>query len=322
MSVRRLAADQPDSFTFSADNARWAKAQIKKYPKGREASAVIPLLWRAQDQNGGWVSEPAIRHVAAMLDMADIRVLEIATFYTMFNLAPVGKYYVQLCGTTPCWLRGSDEIKAVCRRVIGEPGQITDDGVFSWIEVECLGACVNAPMVQINDDYYEDLDGPRFEKLLSDLKAGRPVQTGPQVSRHTSAPVSGFTSLIDETLYKNGGAKLAAKPAAAKNGTAAKTNPAKSAVKPAAKKTQAKPKAGKPRGLKAARKTGADDLKQISGVGPKIEGLLNELGVFHFDQIASWKQANVDWVDDYLSFKGRIARDDWIAQAKKLSGGR
>jgi NADH-quinone oxidoreductase subunit E len=197
MNVRRLAAEQPEVFTFTPANLRWAKEQLKKYPEGREASAVLPLLWRAQEQCGGWLPEPALRYVADMLGMAYIRVYEIATFYTMFNLAPVGRYYVQVCGTTPCWLRGADELKSVCRKRIGEPGHVTDDGTFSWTEVECLGACVNAPVVQINKDYYEDLDAARLERLLTDLQEGRKVTPGPQTGRQNSAPASGLKTLVD-----------------------------------------------------------------------------------------------------------------------------
>jgi NADH-quinone oxidoreductase subunit E len=150
-------------------------------------------------QNGGWLSRAAIEKVAATLDMPNIRVLEIATFYTMFNLAPVGRYYVQLCGTTPCMLRGAEDIKAVCRERIGNPGQVTTDGLFSWTEVECLGACCNAPMVQINEDYFEDLTPQNFAKLLDDLAAGRPVRSGSQIGRLSSEPVGGLTALT--TLY-------------------------------------------------------------------------------------------------------------------------
>ena len=160
MSVRRLAPPelQPKEFSFSKDNLAWAKDQVKKYPEGRQASAIIPLLWRAQEQAGGWLPETAIRAVADFLGMAHIRALEVATFYTMFNLSPVGKFHVQLCGTTPCRLRGADDLEKICKKRIGEQGEVTKDGKFSWVEVECLGACVNAPMVQINADYYEDLD--------------------------------------------------------------------------------------------------------------------------------------------------------------------
>ncbi|SRR5579885_222570 len=194
MAVRRLAEKQPKSFAFSNENLAWAEREIKKYPEGRQASAVIPLLWKAQEQEG-WVTEPAIRVIADMLGMAHIRVLEVATFYTMFNLEPVGKYLIQLCGTTPCMLRGAEELKKVCRRRIGEQEQVTKDGKFSWREVECLGACVNAPMVQINYDYYEDLTPESFEKILDALAAGKEPKPGPQIDRQFSAPVGGPTTL-------------------------------------------------------------------------------------------------------------------------------
>jgi NADH-quinone oxidoreductase subunit E len=194
MSVRRLHETQPESFAFSAENSEWSKGQIAKYPEGRQASAIIPLLWQAQKQEG-WLSEPAIRYVADMLDMPYMRALEVATFYTMFNLSPVGEHFVQLCGTTPCWLRGADDLKAVCRDVIGEQGDITEDGKLSWLEVECLGACVNAPMVQINDDFYEDLTAESFGQILADLRQGKEVATGPQNSRRASEPEGGLTVL-------------------------------------------------------------------------------------------------------------------------------
>ena len=201
MAVRRLAEPhlQPKEFTFTAENRAWADKQIEKYPVGREASAVIPLLWRAQEQAGGWLPQKAIEHVAELLGMARIRVLEVATFYTMFNLEPVGKFYVQLCGTTPCMLRGSDELRKVCQRRIGEQHHVTADGNFSWIEVECLGACVNAPMAQINYDYYEDLTPETFEKILDDLAAGRTPKHGPQIDRQLSAPIGGPTTLTTLT---------------------------------------------------------------------------------------------------------------------------
>jgi NADH-quinone oxidoreductase subunit E len=206
MSVRRLAPPevQPKEFAFTPENLTWAKAQIAKYPEGRQASAVISLLWRAQDQNGGWVSEAAIRYVADMLGMAHIRVLEVATFYTMFNLAPVGKVHVQLCGTTPCRLRGADELEKVCRTRIGEQMHPTADGKLSWVEVECLGACVNAPMIQIGSDFYEDLDAARLNRLLDEFEAGRTPKPGPQIDRQFSAPVGGPTTLTDPSLYADG----------------------------------------------------------------------------------------------------------------------
>lgn len=203
MSVRRLAEKQPESFAFTPENEDWCARELAKYPPGRQASAVVPILWRAQKQNDNWLPKPAIEKVAVMLDMPFIRVLEIATFYTMFNLAPVGKFYIQMCGTTPCVLSGSDAIKDVLQRRIGPPGQVSADGLFSWIEVECLGACCNAPMVQINDDYYEDLTPENFEKLLDDLANGRPVKTGSQTGRVSSEPVGGLTSLT--SLYGQDG---------------------------------------------------------------------------------------------------------------------
>jgi NADH-quinone oxidoreductase subunit E len=197
MSVRRLDPNQPESFAFTPENLETAKKTIAKYPEGRQASAIISLLWLAQKQHDYWLPEPAIRYVAEMLDMPYIRALEVATFYTMFNLSPVGKHFIQLCGTTPCWLRGADDLKEVCRKRIGEQQQVSADGNFSWLEVECLGACANAPMVQINDDYYEDLTAENFEKLLDDLAAGREVKVGSQTGRKSSEPAGGLTSLTD-----------------------------------------------------------------------------------------------------------------------------
>ncbi|HZQ14586.1 MAG TPA: NADH-quinone oxidoreductase subunit NuoE [Pseudolabrys sp.] len=200
MSVRRLAPPelQPKEFAFSKANLDWAKEQVKKYPEGRQASAIIPLLWRAQEQAGGWLPETAIRYVADFLGLAHIRALEVATFYTMFNLSPVGKFHVQLCGTTPCRLRGADDLEQICKKRIGEQGEVTKDGKFSWVEVECLGACVNAPMAQINYDYYEDLDAKSFGKILDDLAAGKKVKPGPQIDRQFSAPVGGPGTLKEK----------------------------------------------------------------------------------------------------------------------------
>jgi NADH-quinone oxidoreductase subunit E len=210
MAPRRLAdkSIQPDEFSFTEENLAWARGQIAKYPEGRQASAVIPLLWRAQEQAGGWVPEAAIRTVADLLGMAHIRVLEVATFYTMFNLAPIGRWHVQLCGTTSCELRGAHALKKVCHDRIGEPMHPTADGTFSWVEVECLGACVNAPMVQINYDFYEDLTPESLNHILDELAAGRVPPPGPQVDRQFSAPVGGPTTLTDPELYRtNGGAR-------------------------------------------------------------------------------------------------------------------
>jgi NADH-quinone oxidoreductase subunit E len=202
VSVRRLADQQPESFAFTPENETWAKAQIAKYPPGRQASAVISLLWRAQAQNDYWLPKPAIEYVGRLLDMPYIRVLEVATFYTMFNLSPVGKYYVQLCGTTPCLLRGANDIKKICEQRIGPQSKVSADGKFSWLEVECLGACCNAPMVQINDDYYEDLTSENFTKLLDDLAAGNPVRIGSQQGRVSSEFAPGkSTTLTDPSLF-------------------------------------------------------------------------------------------------------------------------
>jgi NADH-quinone oxidoreductase subunit E len=213
MSVRRLAEEQPTSFEFTPENKAWAEKELAKYPPGRQASAVLALLWRAQKQSGYWLPRPAIETVAAMLEMPNIRVFEVATFYTMFNLAPVGRHYVQLCGTTPCMLCGAEDLKAVCRKRIGEQGHVTPDGLFSWTEVECLGACCNAPMVQINEDYYEDLTPENFAMLLEDLAAGRPVKTGSQIGRVSSEPVGGLTALT--TLYGADGRGAPSAPAPA-----------------------------------------------------------------------------------------------------------
>jgi NADH-quinone oxidoreductase subunit E len=205
MSVRRLAPPelQPASFAFTAENLAWAKQQIAKYPEGREASAVIPILWRAQEQSGGWLPQKAIECVAEMLALAPIRALEVATFYTMFQLAPVGrKAHVQLCGTTPCMLRGSEDLKRVCeRRIHHEPFHVSPDGDFSWEEVECLGACVNAPMVLIGRDTYEDLTPETFERVLDALARGETPRPGPQNGRHYSAPIGGDTTLTDPSIY-------------------------------------------------------------------------------------------------------------------------
>jgi NADH-quinone oxidoreductase subunit E len=203
MSVRRLAEQQPASFAFTPENLAWAKQQIAKYPEGRQASAVIPILWRAQEQSGGWVSKKAIEYVAEMLEMAPIRVLEIATFYTMFQLAPVGrKAHVQLCGTTPCMLRGAEELRKVCeRRIHRDQFHVSADGDFSWEEVECLGACVNAPMVLIGSDTYEDLTPATFEQVLDALARGETPKPGPQNGRQYSAPFGGDTTLTDPSIY-------------------------------------------------------------------------------------------------------------------------
>jgi NADH-quinone oxidoreductase E subunit len=190
--------EQPASFEFSPENMEKARWHIAKYPPGRQGSAVLPLLDLAQRQHGGWLPRVAMDKVADILEMAPIRVYEVATFYTMFNLRPVGKYLLQACTTTPCWLRGSDDVVAACHRKLGiGVGQSTADGMFSLIEVECLGGCVNAPILQVNDDFYEDLDGPATEALLDALRAGNPPQPGSVIGRQASMPVGGKTTLTE-----------------------------------------------------------------------------------------------------------------------------
>ncbi|MBB5751234.1 NADH-quinone oxidoreductase subunit NuoE [Prosthecomicrobium pneumaticum] len=215
MAVRRLAAEQPESFAFTPANLEWARQRIGLYPEGKQASAVIPILWRAQEQEG-WVTEPAIRAVAEMLGMPYIRVLEVATFYTQFQLAPVGaKAHIQVCGTTPCLLRGADKLIEVCRHKIHhDPFHVTEDGALSWEEVECLGACVNAPMAMVGKDTYEDLTPESFAALIDGFAAGNPPAPGPQIDRHQSAPVGGARVLTDPGLFDGsmigGGVGLAA----------------------------------------------------------------------------------------------------------------
>jgi NADH-quinone oxidoreductase subunit E len=202
MAVRRLSPDQPASFEFTPENLAWAREVIAKFPEGKQASAVIQLMWRAQEQHDGWLPEPAIRYIAEMLDMAYIRVYEVATFYTMFQLAPVGKKaHVQVCGTTPCMLRGSEDLIEVCkRRIAKSPHEVSADGDFSWEEVECLGSCANAPMVQIWKDTYEDLTPELFEKVLDGFRDGNPPKPGSQTGRQCSAPEGGPTTLLEDPV--------------------------------------------------------------------------------------------------------------------------
>ena len=192
-----MSGDSP-KFEFSPEILARANAHMAKYPENRQASAVLPLLDLAQRQNGGWVSREAMAYIAGLLDMAEIRVYEVATFYTMLNLNPVGKYLVQLCRTTPCWLCGSDDLRSACKDELGiDVGDTTDDGMFTLVEVECLGACVNAPMVQINDDFYEDLSAGRLKEIIAMLRRGEQPPTGSQTGRQTSAPATGATTLLD-----------------------------------------------------------------------------------------------------------------------------
>ena len=368
--LRRLYHEQPESFAFTPANHAWAEAQVTKYPEGRQASAVIPLLWRAQEQEG-WLSRPAIEHVADMLGMDYIRALEVATFYFMFHLHPVGAVaHFQICGTTPCMLCGSEELIDVCRdKIAPQPFEVSADGKFSWEEVECLGACANAPMAQIGKDYYEDLTPERFAAMIDEMAAGEVPVPGPQTGRYACEPEPGLTSLSEfesgrarynasveravdhgDTIrridgseeplsapWRDLGANHAPAPSAvvqneepvaitgkgaavAPDTEADKAAPLEDASKPAS----AAPEAGtRPEALSGPRAGQADDLKKIKGIGPKLEELCNALGFYHFDQIANWTQAEVEWVDTNLEgFKGRVTRDTWVEQAKLLTEGK
>ncbi|TIQ37599.1 MAG: NADH-quinone oxidoreductase subunit E [Mesorhizobium sp.] len=423
MSVRRLAeaSVQPASFAFNKANAAAAKQWIAKYPKGREQSAIIPLLMLAQEQEG-WVTKAAIEAISDMLGMPRIRGLEVATFYTQYQLNPVGtRAHIQVCGTTPCMLRGSEALMDVCRSKIHHDQFHTNEkGTLSWEEVECLGACVNAPMVMIFKDTFEDLTPERLAEIIDLYEAGKgaEVKPGPQNGRTGSEPASGLTTLKSEKAIlkttRDKEAKAAAKaardaaaaapaaapatvvsqaPAAAPVGPSktskpktdapetspALTTPSPVKVSPATEKaasvraprhsaananqaspevegvskprsgpkTKAEPaaafkspetkqpaakadassKTGKPsledknRPAGIERPAAVDDLKLISGVGPKIEATLHSLGIYTFAQVAAWKKAEREWVDGYLNFRGRIERDDWVKQAKALAKG-
>lgn len=374
--LRRLYHEQPASFAFTPANLDWAKGQISKYPEGRQQSAVIPLLWRAQEQEG-WLSKPAIEAVADMLGMAHIRALEVATFYFMFQLQPVGSVaHIQICGTTSCMICGAGELIAVCKdKIAATPFTRSADGKFSWEEVECLGSCANAPMAQIGKDYYEDLTPERLAEILDELSAGKVPVPGPQNGRYSSEPLKGLTSLkefesgrtqynasvqravdLKDTVKRIDGTEVPlltpwlmpakpVKPAVSEpkpgkglpvdeTGVTVQEAPAISKGKPAEAEPEpakaalvAAPAAAaaapvKPQALTAARDGGPDDLKQIKGVGPKLEALLHRLGFFHFDQVAAWTAAELAWVDDNLEgFKGRASRDAWVEQAKLLASG-
>jgi len=187
---------QPESFSFTPETEEKAQTVLARYPDGWKASAVMPLLDLAQRQNGGWLPQAAMDYVAEHLSMPPIRVYEVATFYTMYNLKPIGKHHVEVCTNLPCWLRGSDEIVGACKKFLGiEMGETTEDGMFTLSQAECLGACVNAPMMQIGDDYYEDLDAETTMAVLTELKAGKQPKTGSQSGRYTCEPASGLTSL-------------------------------------------------------------------------------------------------------------------------------
>ncbi|MEM9765279.1 MAG: NADH-quinone oxidoreductase subunit E [Pseudomonadota bacterium] len=367
--LRRLHQEQPEGFAFTPANQAWAEGQLKKYPEGREASAVIPLLWRAQEQEG-WLSRPAIEHVADMLGMARIRALEVATFYFMFQLQPVGSVaHIQVCGTLSCMLCGAEGLVSVCQEKIAKaPHALSADGKFSWEEVECLGACANAPMVQIGKDYYEDLTVESFTAILDALARGEVPPPGSYKGRFASEPEGGLTALTDQPRDHKGNASVeiaalvgdsikridgkepaytvtvpgalpaqpsysaaavAPKPASATKAAPAPAPAPAPAAKPAAAPEPAPAKMvdqdGKegpaPALYTEAPEGGGDDLQKLKGVGPKLEGVLHGLGVYTFAQIASWGPDEIAWVDTRLNFKGRIERDDWVGQAKALSGG-
>ena len=360
--LRRLHKEQPSDFAFMPANLAWAEGQISKYPEGRQASAIIPLLWRAQEQEG-WLSRPAIEHIADMLGMAYIRALEVATFYFMFQLQPVGSVaHIQICGTTSCMICGAEDLVAVCKELINPKAHaLSADGKFSWEEVECLGACTNAPMAQIGKDYYEDLTTDVLRALIGRFSAGEVPVPGPQNGRYAAEPLSGLTSLkeyeagraqynasaqaavdfgdtvkrIDGmevpllTPWRGQPAKPAAKTAAAapKPSKGVPADATGATVQEAKAEAVAKPEASatagvKPAGLSEARGGKADNLKAIKGIGPKLEVLCNSLGFYHFDQIANWTAEEIAWVDDNLEgFKGRVTRDAWVEQAKLLASG-
>ena len=387
--LRRLYHAQPAGFAFTPANEAWAEAQITKYPEGREASAIIPLLWRAQEQEG-WLSRPAIEHVAQRLSMAYIRALEVATFYFMFQLQPVGAVaHVQVCGTLSCMICGAEDLVSVCRdKIARKAHDLSADGKFSWEEVECLGSCANAPMVQIGKDYYEDLTAERLGWIIDELAAGRVPVPGPQNGRYAAEPLKGLSSLtahesgrtqynasvqlavdLGDTVKRIDGteeplralwqrkpeplpdagevpqtpeepkpsegqpvdatgvtkqeaqATSAAKPVSSDDPVPAKVEPVDAAAPHAAAQTQPDAAVDEraPELLTAARAGVPDDLKRIVGVGPKLETVLNDLGFWHFDQIAAWGPAEIAWVDARIPFKGRIIRDDWVAQARALA---
>lgn len=341
--LRRLHKDQPAAFAFTPANLAWAQGQISKYPAGRQASAIIPLLWRAQEQEG-WLSRPAIEHVAGMLGMAYIRALEVATFYFMFQLQPVGSIaHIQICGTTSCMICGAEDLVLVCRELISDRAhQLSADGKFSWEEVECLGACANAPMAQVGKDYYEDLTPAKLRALIGRFSNGEVSVPGPQNGRYAAEPLGGLTTLTEfaagrqpynasaqaavdlaDTVRRIDGTEVPlttpwlGKPALVKAEKPAKVAPTAAKINLAAPPVTD----AQPTGLTGARGGKADDLQAIDGVGPVLERLLHGLGIFHFDQIADWKAADVAWMDGNLKgFKGRVSREDWVAQAIVLAG--
>ena len=303
--LRRLHEEQPRSFSFTSENKVWAEAQIKKYPVGREASAIIPLLWRAQEQEG-WLTRPAIEYVADLLGMAYMRALEVATFYFMFHLQPVGKVaHVQVCGTLSCMLCGAEDLITVCKEKISpNPHQLSADGNFSWEEVECLGACSNAPMAQIGKDYFEDLSEETLRQIIDNLCTEEPPTPGPQNGRFASEPKQGLTSLMK---YESGRTKF--------NGSVQMAFDLKDTIKridgtetelvtpwlKVGKKKTMQSVMRKPKILKSPKKSVPDNLSSLSGLGEKSKIILNRLGIYYIVQVSQWGAEEINWVHSHSS---------------------
>ena len=319
--LRRLHEEQPTFFSFTTKNKVWAEAQIKKYPQGREASAIIPLLWRAQEQEG-WLSKPAIEYVADLLGMAHMRALEVATFYFMFHLKPVGRVaHFQICGTLSCMLCGAEDLIGVCKEKISpNPHELSSDGNFSWEEVECLGACSNAPMAQIGKDYFEDLSKDTFAQIIEDLAVEKLPTPGPQNGRFASEPINGLTSLME---YESGRTRF--------NGSVQMADDLKDTIKRIdggetplvtpwledTKKTAERLPTKKPKTFKAPKKAVSEDLSLLVGLGEKAKSALNRLGIFYISQLSSWSAGEINWVYSNLSGAVSLNRlNNFVEQAR------
>jgi len=319
--LRRLHEEQPTFFSFTTKNKVWAEAQIKKYPQGREASAIIPLLWRAQEQEG-WLSKPAIEYVADLLGMAHMRALEVATFYFMFHLKPVGRVaHFQICGTLSCMLCGAEDLIGVCKEKISpNPHELSSDGNFSWEEVECLGACSNAPMAQIGKDYFEDLSKDTFAQIIEDLAVEKLPTPGPQNGRFASEPINGLTSLME---YESGRTRF--------NGSVQMADDLKDTIKRIdggetplvtpwledTKKTAERLPTKKPKTFKAPKKAVSEDLSRLLGLGEKAKSALNRLGIFYISQLSSWSAGEINWV--YSNLSGAVSLNrlkNFVEQAR------
>ena len=319
--LRRLHEEQPTFFSFTTKNKVWAEAQIKKYPQGREASAIIPLLWRAQEQEG-WLSKPAIEYVADLLGMAHMRALEVATFYFMFHLKPVGRVaHFQICGTLSCMLCGAEDLIGVCKEKISpNPHELSSDGNFSWEEVECLGACSNAPMAQIGKDYFEDLSKDTFAQIIEDLAVEKLPTPGPQNGRFASEPINGLTSLME---YESGRTRF--------NGSVQMADDLKDTIKRIdggetplvtpwledTKKTAERLPTKKPKTFKVPKKAVSEDLSRLVGLGEKAKSALNRLGIFYISQLSSWSAGEINWV--YSNLSGAVSLNrlkNFVEQAR------